>query len=290
MIEERNHDVEVREIRSGTPGWVLPVIVLLALVATAGLVLGWRATNQLEAARQATTSELKTVRTGVDQDFTTVRDRIAADEKANTALQSDLAVVTKKLRITQGQLKTARQEATKLQEENTQKITALDTSVKSELSTKASNEDLKTTKGLVTDVKTDLDTTKKDLQMVRSEFGTLIARNHEDIDTLRRMGERDYIEFTVSGKNKSQKVGNVIVELRNVNEKKNKYTVKLTVEDKVYEKKDRSLNEPIFFFVQGARQPEEIVINKASKNSITGYVSIPKMNVQQATGTGSSGQ
>src|SRR6202171_4784103 len=109
MIEERNHDVEVREIRSGTPGWVLPVIVLLALVATAGLVLGWRATNQLEAARQATTSELKTVRTGVDQDFTTVRDRIAADEKANTALQSALAVVTKKLRITQGQLKTARQ-------------------------------------------------------------------------------------------------------------------------------------------------------------------------------------
>src|SRR5260370_880147 len=66
MIEERNHDVEVREIRSGTPGWVLPAIVLLALVATAGLVLGWRATNQLEATRQATTSELKTVRTGVD--------------------------------------------------------------------------------------------------------------------------------------------------------------------------------------------------------------------------------
>lgn len=290
MIEERNHDVEVREIRTGTPGWVVPVLVLLALVATAGLVLGWRATNELQAERQVTTTELKTVRTGVDQDFTTVRDRIAADEKANAALQSDLAVVTKRLRITQGQLKTARQETTKLQEENAQKITALDTSVKSELSTKASNEDLKTTKGLVTDVKTDLDSTKKDLQMAKSEFGTLIARNHEDIDTLRRMGEREYIEFTVSGKNKSQKVGNVIVELRNVSEKKNKYTVKLTVEDKVYEKKDRSLNEPIFFFVQGARQPEEIVVNKAGKNTITGYVSIPKMNVQQATGTGSSGQ
>lgn len=289
MIEERNHDVEVREIRTGTPGWVLPVILLLAIVATAGLVLGWRATNQLEVARQSTTTEIKTVRTGVDQDFTTVRDRISADEKANAALQSDLALVTKKLRITQGQLKNARQEATKLQEENAQKITALDTSVKSELSTKASNEDLKTTKGLVTDVKTDLDTTKKDLQMAKSEFGTLIARNHEDIDTLRRLGEREYIEFTVSGKNKTQKVGNVIVQLRNVNEKKNKYTVKLTVEDKVYEKKDRSLNEPIFFFVQGARQPEEIVVNKAGKNSITGYVSIPKMNMQQAA-TGSSGR
>jgi hypothetical protein len=289
MIEER-HDVEVREVRTGTPGWMVPVIVLLALVATAGLVLGWRATNELGATRQATTTEIKTVRTGVDQDLTTVRDRIAADEKANTALQSDLAVVTKKLRITQGQLKAARQESTKLQEENAQKIVALDTSIKGELSTKASNEDLKTTKGLVTDVKTDLDTTKKDLQMARSEFGTLIARNHEDIDTLRRMGEREYIEFTVAGKNKSQKVGNVVVELRNVNEKKNRYTVKLTVEDKVYEKKDRNLNEPIFFFVQGARQPEEIVVNKASKNSITGYVSIPKMNMPQAASTGSSGQ
>ena len=33
--------------------------------------------------------------------------------------------------------------------------------------------------------------------MARSEMGTLIARNHDEIDQLRRLGERDYVEFKV---------------------------------------------------------------------------------------------
>ena len=56
--------------------------------------------------------------------------------------------------------------------------------------------------------------------MARSELGTLIARNHEEIDVLRRMGERDYVEFTVDGKNKPQKVGDITVELRSVDRRR----------------------------------------------------------------------
>ena len=51
---------------------------------------------------------------------------------------------------------------------------------------------------------TDLDSTKEDLKMARSEMGTLIARNHDEVDQLRRLGEREYVEFTVTGKNKPQ--------------------------------------------------------------------------------------
>ena len=36
--------------------------------------------------------------------------------------------------------------------------------------------------------------------MARSELGTLLARNHDEIDVLRWMGERDYVEFTVQGR------------------------------------------------------------------------------------------
>ena len=46
--------------------------------------------------------------------------------------------------------------------------------------------------GDVTGVKSDLDAEKNNLQMARGELGTLIARNHDEIDQLRRLGERDY--------------------------------------------------------------------------------------------------
>jgi hypothetical protein len=187
-------------------------------------------------------------------------------------------------------LKTARAEATKLNDETTQKLTALDTSVKGELATKASSDDLKNVDTKVGGVRTDLDTTRDDLKMARSEMGTLIARNHDEIDQLRRLGEREYVEFTIAGKNKPQKVGNLTVELKGVNQKRNQYSVVMVVEDKRFEKKNRALNEPVFFYTSGTRLPEEMVINKVSKDQVSGYVSIPKANTQQsAAATSTSG-
>jgi len=134
----------------------------------------------------------------------------------------------------------------------------------------------------VVGVRTDLDTTREDLKMAKSEMGTLIARNHDEIDQLRRLGERDYTEFTIAGRNRPQKVANVTVELKGVNEKRNQFNLAMVVEDKRFEKKNRAANEPIFFYTTGTHIPEEIVINKIGKDTISGYVSIPKVN-QQAT-------
>src|SRR5229473_711339 len=273
-----DHIIENRE----TPAWQLPAIVVLGLIALGGLWFGWNASSKLDATQQSVAAQ---------QDVSSLKDRLAQDEKANTDLQGDLSVVTKKLKITQGQLKTARAEAAKLNDETSQKLTALDTSVKGELATKASSDDLKNVDTKVGGVRTDLDSTRDDLKMARSDLGTLIARNHDEIDQLRRLGERDYIEFTVSGKNKPQKVGNVTVELRSVNQKRNQYSVFMTVEDKRFEKKNRALNEPVFFYISGTRLPEELVINKVGKDQVSGYVSIPKANSPQtAASTSSSGK
>jgi len=125
-------------------------------------------------------------------------------------------------------------------------------------------------------VRTDLDTTRDDLKMARSEMGTLIARNHDEIDQLRRLGEREYVEFTIAGKNKPQKVGNLTVELKGVNPEAQSIQRVMVVEDKRFEKKNRALNEPVFFYTSGTRLPEEMVINKVSKDQVSGYVSIPK--------------
>jgi len=275
------------ETKSGS-SWQLPVIIVLALVALGGLALAWSNSSKLDATRQAVADQVKAVQTSVQSDMTTLKDRIAQDEKVNTDLKGDLKVVTDKLKITQGQLQKARSEAAQLNSDATSKITALDTSVHQELATKATSDDVKTVDTKVTQVGADLNKTINDLNMARSELGTLIARNHDEIDVLRRQGERDYIEFSIAGKNQPQKVGNITLELKSTNEKKNRANLVLTVEDKTTEDKNRPINQPLFFYLSGTHQPQEIVINKIGKNQISGYLSIPKANAHPVTAAASS--
>ena len=278
------------ENKSGA-SWQLPAIIVLGLVAIGGLAFGWNASSKLDATQQQVAAQVNTLKQGVDQDMTSLKDRVVQDEKTNADLQGDLKVVTDKLKITQGQLKKARAEAAKAVEDTTTKLSALDTSVHTELATKAASDDLKNVDTKVVGVRTDLDTTREDLKMARSEMGTLIARNHDEIDQLRRLGERDYVEFTIAGKNKPQKVGNLTVELKGINEKRSQFSVAMTAEDRRIEKKNRNMNEPIFFYLSGTKIPEELVINKLGKDTVSGYVSIPKANSQsQPASTSSSGK
>jgi uncharacterized protein (DUF2141 family) len=275
------------ENKSGA-SWQLPAIIVLGLVAIGGLAFGWNASSKLDATQQQVAAQVSSLKQGVDQDMTSLKDRVVQDEKTNADLQGDLKVVTDKLKITQGQLKKARAEAAKAVEDTTTKLSALDTSVHTELATKAASDDLKNVDTKVGGVRTDLDTTREDLKMARSEMGTLIARNHDEIDQLRRLGERDYVEFTIAGKNKPQKVGNLTVELKGVNEKRGQYTVAMTAEDRRLEKKNRAINEPVFFYLSGTKIPEELVINKVGKDTVSGYVSIPKANSQSQPASASS--
>jgi hypothetical protein len=122
--------------------------------------------------------------------------------------------------------------------------------------------------------------------MARGEFGTLIAKNHDEIEELRRMGERDYYEFTIDKRNQREKVGDLMVELKNVNQKKNIYTVSLYVDDARYDKKNRSVNEPIYFFTHGTRAPMEFTVNQVGKDKIAGYLSVPKVASAHAQASG----
>jgi len=49
-------------------------------------------------------------------------------------------------------------------------------------------------------------------------MGNVHRSQHNEIDQLRRLGERDYTEFTITGVNRPQKVANVEIELKSVNE------------------------------------------------------------------------
>ena len=281
---------ETQEVGTAkTPGWVVSAVVILAIVSIAGVGLAWNQSTKLQDFQAATGNQFKAAQQDADQKISGLEQKEAQAEAATTALQSDLGVVTKRLRLTQGELKTARDEAAQIRDDAQKQIAAVDENVngvKTELSTKASSDDLNATNGNVTAVKTDLAGAKNDISMARSELGTLIAKNHDEIDVLRRMGERDYVEFSVSGRNKPQKVGNVTVELKGVNLKKNQFDVALTVDDVRTEKGKRTVNEPIVFYPHGSRQADEFVVNTVGKDKITGYVSMPKSAGTTSASTG----
>jgi hypothetical protein len=106
-------------------------------------------------------------------------------------------------------------------------------------------------------------------------MGTLIARNHDDIEQLRKMGERDYFEFT-AGRKSLVHVGGVALTLTKTNVKRHRFNLELLADDLQVEKKDRTINEPIFFYVSGSKRPYELVVNEVKPEQVKGYLSTPK--------------
>jgi len=261
------------------PGWVIAAVAVLGVVALVGLVMAHNASTQATEVQQSFDTKVKAMQTDFTGQLAQLQQHEAQVDTTNAGLQSDLTVVTKRLRLTQSDLKKARDEAESIRTEDQQKIAEVDataTAAKTELATKASTDDVKNVDGKVDGVRTDLSGTQNDLKMARSELGTLIARNHEDVEQLRRLGERDYIEFTIDAKNKPQKVGSFVVELRGTNPTKKRYNVSLIVDDSRIERKNLPVNEPIFFHQGSDRRPLELVVNSVAKDKVTGYISVPK--------------
>jgi len=269
---------------TGTPRWVGLAVAVLGGISLLGLGVSWSALNQAKSVEQSTQATVKQANEALGQ-------RLAKADEINQQMQSDVKVVTDRLKLTQSELIAARKQNKNATTAVDQKVTSLATSVKAELATKANADDVNRLNGDVTGVKTDLDATKNSIQMARSEMGTLIARNHDEIDQLRRMGQRDYFEFTVQRKGGATKVGTIRIELKDTNTKKNRYTINVLADDNSFEKKDRSVNEPIFFYTGGTRAAIELVVNKVTKSTATGYLSVPKSAPGAASAsTATSGQ
>jgi len=48
-------------------------------------------------------------------------------------------------------------------------------------------------------------------------------------------------------------------------------------DDKTVQKRDRTINEPVQFYLAGNRQPVEIVVNEVKKDEVVGYIAMPKV-------------
>jgi chromosome segregation ATPase len=128
--------------------------------------------------------------------------------------------------------------------------------------------------------KAELEKTISDLKSTRGDLGVqsgLIATNGKELAALRALGERNYTEFRLTKEKTPRKVGDVQMRLKAADMKKNRYTIELIADDKLVEKKDKTINEPVQFMLSRATQPFEIVVNEVKKDMISGYLSAPKV-------------
>ncbi|MBL8218364.1 MAG: hypothetical protein JNL62_04010 [Bryobacterales bacterium] len=140
--------------------------------------------------------------------------------------------------------------------------------------------DVTNVKTEVATTKTELDKTIADLRSVRGDMGIqsgLIATNSKELAALRALGERDYFEFNLAKTKAPQRIGDIAVQLKKMDNRRNRYTIEVISNDKRVEKKDRTVNEPVQFYMAKARLPYELVVNEVRKDSIVGYLAAPKV-------------
>ncbi len=262
-------------------GAVKFVVIFLVLVVLA--VGEFMTVNRMNTVRDQLTAQQKQLRddlTGQMRDQ--ISNRLTAIEQQNTqeldAVKTELDSAAKRVGAQGGELKRARNMVAQLQDEQRAQTEQL----KQELDQKADQQQVGALSQDVTSTKTDLDTTKKnvstlasDLGMARSEMGTLIARNHDDIEYLRKLGDRDYFEFTLT-KNQQAKVAGVGLTLKKTNVKRYRFNLNTLVNDMDVERKDCSVNAPVFFYVNGSKKPYELVVNHVDSSQVKGYLSTPK--------------
>jgi chromosome segregation ATPase len=224
------------------------------------------------------------------------------DSAKVSQLAADLEAVTKRMGNTSQELNDANSIAEQLKKENAATAQRLRRELAAKADAKAiSQVREETTKGLtalqqdantkfdgvngqVQGVRTDLDATRDDLAKSKSELGTLIAHNSTELNELRRRGERDYIEFDINKNKKAERVGDVLVQLKKTDVKKQKFDVVINADDTEILKKDRTANEPVTFMVGKDRVRYEFVVNSVDKDRIRGYLSTPKDKVLAAEG------
>lgn len=271
-----------------TPRCVGLAIAALGGVLLIGLGFGVSALNQSKYVEQTVWASLKQQNEQLSQ-------RLAKEEEQNQQLQGDLKVVTDKLNVTQEDLQTARQESKASVAAYNKKLSGLESNVNSRLATKANADDVTKLGGDVSGVKNALEDTKSKLECAIGDLGVmsgLIARNHDDLEELKRKGDRNYYEFTLQKSKTPQRIGPVQISLIKTDQKKSGYTVTLLADDKAIEKKDKTAGEPVQFYVKGTQRhsPYEIVVFDVGKNQVTGYLSTPRSASAATSASNAPGQ
>jgi chromosome segregation ATPase len=278
-----------------SPNWKTPVLIgVLVILAISNIFLF----VQLDHARTENRTELDKLTHTFNNELEQVR--IASNEEVRAStrrledVRAQLAQARREANVAVGQAKVDAQKRlqelqTKVSDQQAAQQQAI-AAVKQ--SADQANTQIASVSTDVGNVKTDVQNTKSQLEQTIATLKratgeldnheSLIATNAKELRALRELGERNYTEFTISKSKKATRVADVMVELKKVDTKHNKFTIEITANDKTVEKKDRNINEPIQFYTGKAGQPDELVVNEVRKDTIVGYLATPKVQTPRA--------
>lgn len=259
----------------GTPRWIMVLFgLLIAGVAVLGYA-GYSVQTRLQQELAKSEEQGKILSAQLEQ----ANSRIAE-------LKGQVDVTAQKVGMTQAELADAKSRAETIRKQQA----ASDQRLSQEISAAQKESDAKIG-AVATDVtgaKKDIESTRSDLEATKSKLDRatgdmgvmsgLIARNHDDLEELKRKGDRNYYEFTLQKAKSAQRVGPVQLKLDKADQKKSRYTMTVLADDKSIEKRDKTAGEPVQFYVKGSARsaPYEIVVFDVGKNQITGYLATPK--------------
>lgn len=251
---------------------LIGVLALLVVLAGVNLYLALSQRSQFGKALETDASQLTLLRT-----------RMEASEDHYAQLKGQFDVTSEKLGMTQQELSRARQLTATIQRQQRAAVEQLNTAIGQKASAKDLNNFQSDANNKFGNLSGDIEGNKKDLQATKDaltgakgELSGAIARTHDELVALAHRTDRDYFEFNLQRRHDRKKVGSIMIELLKTNRKQNLYTIDLFFDDKRTQRKDQALDEPVYFYVQGAPTALELVVNKLDKDTISGYISAPK--------------
>jgi hypothetical protein len=271
----------------GTPRWITALFVILVLGLAALAFAGHSIQARLEQELSKADEQNRILTAQLEQANTRIAD-----------LKGQVEVTAQKIGMTQAELAEARGRAESIRKQQL----ASDQKLSEQISTaqKESEAKIGVVATDVTGAKKDIEATRNDLEATKTKLDRatgdmgvmsgLIARNHDDLEELKRKGDRNYYEFTIQKSKQPQRVGPVQIALNKTDQKKSKYTMTVLADDKSIEKRDKTAGEPVQFYVKGSARlsPYEIVVFEVGKNQITGYLATPKETGASAAPAGAS--
>jgi hypothetical protein len=259
-----------------TPRWVvIAFVVVLALIG----YLVYALVQQKKQGAQA--SDLAAKRSAA------LSSELDKTNSAIADLRTQLQITDQKLGLTEDELASARSMAVAVRKDQKKQQAASDAlrqqigQVQQQASAQYGQftDELNGTKSDVAAERKDLDDARGKLTTTIGDLGVqsgLIARNHEEVEELKRLNERNIYEFTLTKVKLPQHVGPIQLILRKTNVKRLTFTIDIIADDRSVERKDKTAEEPIQFYTRGSRALNEIVVYEVKKNSITGYLSTAK--------------
>jgi hypothetical protein len=265
---------EVDEHHSSVGKWIVVLVALLYIAASAYMLLDARSRLQKLEKSQATSSA----------QFAALQKRVAETEANAEAIASEVGLTKRQMAEKTSELRSQQRAAesrlAKEQEAQLSKVTGQVTAVSNEVG------------GVKTDVaaaKSDLEATKARLESMRGDMGVmsgLIATTRGDLEVLKHRGDRNYYEFTLQKSKSPSPVSTISLQLKKTDPKRGKFTMNVMADDRTIEKKDRTANEPIQFYTGREHMLYELVVWTVDKNKVSGYLSTPKSAPQPVQPSG----